>query len=735
MARDQEAHQLVERFPALERLDGGGRRRQVPVVQQQAATDCGVACLTMILRLHGKHLRLADVRSAIEPGRDGASAAALIDAGERFGLRGRGLRLEPGDLADLSAGTILHWELNHFVVLERVRGRYVDLVDPAVGRRRVPMSQVTKSFTGVALEFEPGERFVPEAPRKSLVSRSLRHVLAASGDWWRIITVSAMLQLFALALPVLTGAVVDTVVPRGDVHLLAVLGLATAGLVIAHLIASIIRAHLLIHLRTMFDSRMTLGFLEHLLRLPYAFFQQRPTGDLMMRVNSNAIIREMLTSSALSTLLDGTLVVVYLLVLLVASPPFAAIVVALAVAQLGIVLLSRRRQHELVAATLRTQADAESYLVELLAGIETLKSSGSERHAGQHWSGLFVDQLNASLRRSRLNATVDSLTSTLRLAAPLVLLGYGASRALDGSLSLGTILALCALGGAFLTPLGTLVATMGQLQLLGSYLDRIEDVLDATPEEEEERPRVVHQARGRVTLERISFSYGPTLPTVVRDVSVEIAPGAFVAIVGKSGSGKSTLGHLLLGLYAPTHGRVLYDGIDVAGIDLRSLRRQLGVVNQRGALFSASIRANIAFGDPGLPFGEIVAAARAAELHDEIAAMPMGYDTLLLGGGASLSGGQRQRLALARALARRPSILLLDEATSALDTITERAVQAQLTALQCTRIVIAHRLSTVREADLIVVMDEGCVIEHGRHAELLARGGAYAHLFAAQLEH
>jgi ABC-type bacteriocin/lantibiotic exporter with double-glycine peptidase domain len=734
MAADHEARELVERFPALERLDSRRHNRRVPVVQQQAATDCGVACLTMVLQLHGKHLRLADVRGALTPGRDGATALALLEAAERFGLRGRGLRLEPEDLAEVSAGTILHWELNHFVVLERVRGRYVEIVDPAIGRRRVPMSQVAKSFTGVALELEPGERFAPEAPRQRLVWRSLRHVLAASGDWWRIITVSAMLQLFALALPVLTGAVVDTVVPRGDVHLLVVLGLAMVGLVAAHLIASLIRAHLLIHLRTVFDSRMTLGFLEHLLRLPYAFFQQRPAGDLMMRLNSNAVIREILTSGALSTLLDGTLVCVYLLVLFVASPPFAAIVVVLAAAQLGIVLVSHRSQRELITETLRTQADAESYLIELFAGIETLKSSGSEARAGQHWSGLFVDQLNASLRRFRLNATLDSLTSTLRLAAPLVLLGYGASRALDGSMSLGTVLALSAVAGAFLTPLGTLSSTIGQLQLLGSYIDRIEDVLEATPEEAEDRPRVVHQARGRITLERVTFSYGPSLPAVVHGVSLDITPGAFVAIVGRSGSGKSTLGNLLLGLYAPTQGRVLYDGIDLAAVDLRSLRRQLGVVNQRGALFSASVRANVAFGDPDMPLDEIVEATRAAQLHDEIEAMPMGYDTLLLGGGASISGGQRQRLVLARALARKPSILLLDEATSALDTVTERAVQNQLAALQCTRIVIAHRLSTVREADLIVVMDEGRILEHGRHADLMARGGSYAQLFAAQLD-
>jgi ABC-type bacteriocin/lantibiotic exporter with double-glycine peptidase domain len=331
----------------------------------------------------------------------------------------------------------------------------------------------------------------------------------------------------------------------------------------------------------------------------------------MMRVNSNAVIREMLTSGALSAVLDGVLVFLYLAVLFAVSASFGLLVAALAAAQLAVVLVVRRRQRELVAETLRTQADAESYLVEMLSWIETLKASGCEGRAGQLWSGLFVDQLNVSLRRSRLNATIDSLTATLRLAAPLLLLAYGAARVLDGSLSLGSVLALCALAGGFLTPLGTLMTTIGQLQLLGSYLARIDDVLGATPEEPDDRPRVVHEARGRITLDRVSFAYAPTTPAVVRDVSLEIEPGAFVAIVGRSGSGKSTLGNLLLGLYEPNQGRVSYDGIDLAAIDRRSLRRQLGVVNQRGTLFSASVRANIAFGDPDLSLDAIMEARRS----------------------------------------------------------------------------------------------------------------------------
>ena len=727
------APDLEARYPALGRL-APRRRRRIPVMRQLSAAECGAACLAMVLGYYDKAVPLDEIRSVMGIGRDGATALAILNAASRYGLRGRGVKLDVDELHWLPAGTLLHWEFNHFVVFERLRGGFIEIVDPSSGRRRVSPEQLGRSFTGVALVLEPTDTFTPSAAGERPIWKQIRAIVADSGQWTRIIVVSLLLQLFALALPALTGTVVDRVVPRGEVHLLGILAVGMVGLVGFHFLASMVRAHLLIQLRTIFDARMTLSFLDHLLRLPYAYFQQRSAGDLMMRVNSNTSIRELLTSGLLSTALDGSLVVLYLGMIFIASPAFGAVVTLLAVAQLAVFLCSRRRQQDLMTDTLEKQARAESYLVELLAGVETLKASGSELRAGEHWSGLFVDQLNIALDRARLNAVVDSLNGALRIASPLVVLGFGAMQALDGTMTLGAVLALAALAGAFLGPLGNLVATATQLQLLWSYLERIEDVLGAAPEQPLDEARQIPTLRGRITLDDVSFRYTTTAPSVVRNVSLEIEAGDFVAIVGRSGSGKSTLASLLLGLYTPTAGRIAYDGADLAGLDARALRQQVGIVNQRAYLFGGTLRNNIAMGDPQLPLDQLVAAARRAEIHDEISAMPMGYDTLLIDGGASLSGGQRQRVALARALARQPAILLLDEATSALDAVTERAVQTQLAQLPCTRIVIAHRLSTIREADLILVMDDGRVVEQGTHAELLARGGAYARLISAQVE-
>ena len=725
---------LLRRFPALRKL---GFRRRIPFVQQTTTSDCGAACLAMVLARYGKSLPLEEVRKITGVGRGGADAMSILQAGQWFGLRGRGVRVEAvEDLAALDAGAILHWRFNHFVVFERLRRDGLEIVDPAGGRRVVPHTEARRSFTGVALTFEPGEGFAPGAAgtNRRPLQRYLQPLLARAGSLTRVMVSSVLIQLFALALPLLIGVLVDRVVPQQDVHFLTVLAVGLVGLVGFNFLTVLIRSYLLLELRTRLDAQLTLDFLDHLVGLPFSFFQERSAGDLILRMNSNATVREILTAGALSTVLDGLLVSLYLVVLFIVSLPMGLLVLGLGLLRVVLLLATRWKQKELMARTLHTQAASQTYQVQMLAGMETLKASGSEQRAVEQWSNLFVDTLNVSLARGRLQAWVDSLLAALAMASPIAVLLYGAWLVFAGKLSLGEMLALNALAAGFLMPLTQLVTTALQFQLLGSYLDRIEDVMQTPREQEPGSGRLAGRLRGGVRLENVSFRYSPTAPLVVREVSVEIAPGSFVAVVGRSGAGKSTLANLLLGLYQPSEGQILFDGVNLSELNLQSVRSQLGVVPQHPYLFGLSIRGNIALADPTLPLRVVVEAARLAHIHDEIVAMPLAYDTILADGGASLSGGQRQRLALARALVQRPAILLLDEATSALDALTESAIQHELAQLRSTRIVVAHRLSTIQNADLILVMDEGRVVERGTHAELMARGGTYAELIAQQVK-
>jgi len=522
------------------------------------------------------------------------------------------------------------------------------------------------------------------------------------------------------------------VIPHRDWNLLTVLGLGLATVVLFHVLTVLLRSYLLNYLRTAVDAQLSFGFMDHLARLPYAFFVERSSGDLLQRFESNRSLRHNLTAATLSSLLDGFLVCAYVILLFAASTAIGALVVGLGALQIVLFLILRRPTKELASRELEAQSRTQGHLVEMLAGMEALKSLGAEQRSVERWSHFFVDELNVSLERARIGSIAGSLSSGLTLGSPMAILIVGTVQVLQGDLSLGTMLMLNALAAGFLQPLSSLVAIAFQLQETRGHIERIEDVMGAEVERDPAQVRSTPSLTGRIALESVSFRYGPREPWAVRDVTVEIRPGQKVAIVGRSGAGKSTLSRLLVGLYRPEAGRVTYDGEDLESLDVHALRSQIGVVTQDAHVFGTTLRSNIALVDPAASLDDVAVAARLAEIHNDIAAMPLGYDTVLADGGASLSGGQRQRLALARAVLRRPAILLLDEATSDLDAMTESKVMENLAAMKATRVIIAHRLSTVRDADQILVMEDGAIVESGRHLELLALGGAYAGLIAAQ---
>jgi ABC-type bacteriocin/lantibiotic exporter with double-glycine peptidase domain len=703
--------------------------RRVPVVLQMTLGDCGAACLTAVLRYHGDPAELAEVRERTGAGRGGLTARRICVAARGYGLRARGYALDPATLAQLPLPAVAHWEGAHFVVLERVGERSAVVMDPALGRRVLTVAELHEGLgrAAVALAPGPGWRPRPRAPRPALPAVLRTAVVTHRGLLLAVLTASLVLQVLGLALPLATAVVVNRVLAPHDPGPLGAVGAGMVALLATQLLVARLRTALLVGLQQRVDAALMSGVLRHLLALPLRWFQDRSGGDLMNRVANTGVLRELVTTQTVAAVLDAAFMTAYLVVMLVVAPGLGLVVCAIGAAQLAVLLCAHAPARRLRHRHLLAQSRSQTELFQALAGIATVKATGSEERVQRAWERRFAVENGCHARLARLDATVEDLTGALRTLAPLVLIWLGAQQVLDGALDLGALLALQALAIAFLMPLAGVIADLQRLQLAAAHLTRLRDLLDARPEPATGTapPPPTGRVEGRIEARSVGYAYDPDGPPVLRDVTLTVEPGQKVAIVGPSGSGKSTLGHLLLGLLQPDAGEIRYDGVPGAQLGPRQVRRRFGAVLQEPFVFGESIRRNI---DGDSPAGAAEHAARTACLDDDIARMPMGYDTQLGDNGAGLSGGQRQRLALARAVAAGPPVLLLDEATSHLDTRTEQRIAANLDALSCTRIVIAHRLSTVRDADLIIVLDGGVVVERGRHDELVERAGLYAAL-------
>lgn len=705
-------------------------RRRVPIVLQMSTTECGAACLAMVLGYYGRAVALSEVSEEMGIGRDGATALAIANAARRYGLAAKAFRGEPHMLADVTLPVILHWNFTHYVVLESWSDKGAVIVDPGSGRCVVSPEDFDRFFTGVLLTLQPDATFVRQRRTNngSIWREQIRSILMERGSWRSLLAVlgaTLLVQVLALTLPWLTQYLVDQVLPQRQVNLVPLLAAGIGIIVLMQMVIGFVRQTLLIRVQAAVDTSLMSTFLSRLLALPYRFFQQRTSGDLLMRLSSNIVIRDLLTTQTIGAVMDGLLVITFLTVLLLHAPVYGMVTLGIGVFQVLLLLASTARMHDLAQRHLTTQAESQSYLVEALAGVDLVKATGAEEQVIERWSKLHHKALGVSLDKQQFSALIQTLLNGLQVAAPLVLLLLGVQQVMNGELSLGEMLALNALAIGFLAPLDTLVGSAQQLQTVGAHLTRLADVLGAEPEPS---GTVQPELSGQIELVDVSFQYDRYSPPILRDVSVTIEPGQKVAIVGQSGSGKSTLARLLLGLHEPTAGDIRFDGTSLVQMDRQALRQQIGSVPQEVFLFSGSIRQNIAFGLGECSLDDLLQVTRMACIDEDIVNMPMGFDTMVAEGGAGLSGGQRQRLALARALAHKPAILVMDEATSHLDTTTERKIQENLIELGCTQVIIAHRLSTIQSADLILVMDGGRIVERGTHAELLTRNGLYAAL-------
>ncbi|HEX3553754.1 MAG TPA: NHLP family bacteriocin export ABC transporter peptidase/permease/ATPase subunit [Thermoanaerobaculia bacterium] len=715
-------------------------RVRTPTVLQMEAVECGAAALAIVLAHYGRWVPLEELRVACGVSRDGSKASNMVKAARTYGLDAKGFKREPQSLRAVRPPMILHWNFNHFVVLEGIRKGRVHLNDPGTGPRTVSEEELDQAFTGVVLTFQPGPDFAKRGEPPRLVPALKSRLAGTRAALVFVLLAGLALAIPGLVVPVFSKVFLDSVLLEGRHEWLPPLLLAMGCAAVLLGALTWLQQSYLLRLET----RMAVGgssrFLWHVLRLPAEFFTQRFAGDISSRVAINDRVAQLL-SRDLATNALGVLMIAFFAVLLFQYDAVLTLV-GIAVVSLNVAALkyvSRRR----VDGNRRLVQDQGKLLGTAIGGlqtIETLKATGGESDLFARWAGYQAKVVNGRQELERYTQMLDAVPALLSALNSALILGIGGVRVMNGGLSVGGLVAYQLLMAAFIAPVTRLVSLGGRLQMVEGDMNRLDDVLryrvdpGAAGGLDDEMPAEGTPVKlaGRLELRNVSFGYSLLDPPLIAGLTLMLKPGSRVALVGGSGSGKSTLARLVTGLYQPWEGEILFDGRPRAAIPPAVLAGSLATVDQNVFLFEGTVRENLTLWDSTVPLPEVVAAAKDACIHEDVAARPGGYDSPVEEGGANWSGGQRQRLEIARALVGRPSILVLDEATSALDPTTESRIDESLRRRGCTCLLIAHRLSTIRDADEILVLDRGKVVQRGTHDELRAVEGPYSRLISSE---
>jgi ATP-binding cassette, subfamily B, bacterial CvaB/MchF/RaxB len=687
--------------------------RRLPLILQSEISECGLAALAMIGVYYGHDVDLNGLRQRFAPSLKGTTLHDLMAIANTLDFGCRALRIEMNHVPELQLPCILHWDLNHYVVLKEIRRNHVIIHDPASGVARLTLAEMSMHFSGVVLELTPTAEFRPQTIQIPLRLNQLWSRMTG----WRsglaqTLFLSAVLQLFVLAAPFYLQLVIDEAVPRLDLQFLGLLTFAFGLMYLFQALTEGLRSWTIVVLSQTMTFQMTGNVVRHLLRLPITFFEKRFVGDVMSRMSSTRYIQEALTQSVVAALIDGGLAAITGILMLVYSPILGAIVIAslamLAVVAFFLYPIRRRRQEEELIA----RGQEQSHIIESILAIPTVKVFGREFEREARWRNLFAKVINANVAVRRLEIVLES-TQTALFGVQLVLVVYcGAKSVIAGTFTVGMMFAFMSYRQNFVERGRALIQRGLEIRLVVLHLNRLSDIVQ-TPRDEDSTMHAVRadDIRGGIQLENVAFRYASSEPFVVKDVSLSIQPGEFIAIVGASGSGKTTLLKLILGLYDPTDGRILVDGLPRSSLGIRTWRSRIGVVQQDDRLLAGSIADNISFFAPISNMERIRECAALAQIDDDIMQMPMNYLSMIGEMGSAFSGGQRQRILLARALYAKPQILFLDEGTAHLDPATETLVSETIQKMSITRVVIAHRPELVRRADHVYEMRAGKLLE------------------------
>ncbi|MFJ6572630.1 NHLP family bacteriocin export ABC transporter peptidase/permease/ATPase subunit [Streptomyces sp. NPDC091292] len=708
---------------------------RTPTVLQMEAVECGAAALAMVLGHHGRHVPLEELRIACGVSRDGSRAGNLLKAARSYGLRAKGMQMDTAALAALPAPAILFWDFNHYVVHDGMgrrfgrRGVYIN--DPGKGRRFVPMEDFDTSFTGIVLVFERGDDFRKGGRRPGVLGGVPGRLSGTSGTMPAAVLASLLLVAVGAAVPALSRTYIDEFLIGGQSSLLGVLFAGMAVMVLLTAVLTWLQQGNLLRGRLISSTLTSARFLRHLLRLPVTFFAQRSPADLVQRLQSNDAVAETLARDLTAAGVDAVVVLLYAVLLWTYDPQLTLVGVAVALLNVAAMRWAVRLR---ATRTQKLRADVARLTNTSYTGlqlIETMKATGGEHGYFRRWAGQHAVTLDEQQRLGVPTAWLGVVAPTLATLNSALILWIGGLRAVDGQISIGLLVAFQALVTRFTAPITRLNGVAGRIQDFAADVARLKDVENFPADSLYARPGGAASTRrlaGHVVLENITFGYSPLDKPLLTGFSLSVGPGQQVALVGGSGSGKSTVSRLISGLYSPWEGTIRIDGQRIDELSRGALAASVSFVDQDVFLFEGSVRDNVALWDPSIPDEAVVDVLRDAALYDVVARRPGGIHSRVEQDGRNFSGGQRQRLEIARALVRRPSVLVLDEVTSALDAETEQVVIDNLRRRGCACVVIAHRLSTVRDSDEIVVLRHGVVVERGRHDALLAAGGPYAEL-------
>ncbi len=686
-----------------------GLRQQVPMVLQTEAAECGLACLAMVAAYHHAGVDLAEMRRRFGVSLKGSRLSDLTKVADRLDLATRPLRLELDELGQLQTPCILHWDLNHFVVLVAVRGSHVIVNDPALGQRRLSMQQVSNHFSGVALELSPTHRFKPlAAPPRLKLSEVVGRVIGFKRSLAQLFALALAIEMFALLQPFFLQLVVDNALVSADRDLLLTLALGFGLLMLVQLSFTTMRGWVLMVLSATLKLQGRSNLFSHLQTLSASFFESRQLGDIVSRFGSMEVIQQALTTDLIEALLDGLMAGITLVIMFVLSPKITMVVIAATLIYGAIRWALYTPLRDASMETIVWAARRDTHFLESVRAVRTIKLLGGQDVRRAHWLNLLVETINRDLTTQKLRLGFRVANGLLQGTLTIIVVWMAALLVLENVFSVGMMLAFIAYKSQFSGRISALIDTGVDLRMLRLHSERLADIV-LTPPEESRALRDPAEIQPSISVVKLSFRYGEGDPWVLRDIDIDIEAGESVAIVGPSGCGKTTLLKILSSLIPPTTGEVRVGGEPMSHVGLDAYRSIIGVVLQDDQLLAGSIADNICFFAPQPDRGLIEQCARLAAIHDEIVAMPMGYESLVGDMGSSVSGGQKQRILLARALYRRPKILLLDEATSHLDVALEKAVNRAVGNTKITRIVVAHRPETIRSAKRVITLRDGRV--------------------------